>query len=272
MAIRRSQKLNKSRKNRRISSLKAQRRALRGLRIEPLEARQLLAVGPQLVGIQPNEGELLTQDQTRNTAPLELKFLFNSTANIDQNSLPTDESNPQWYDSIQITRSGDDGTFEHASIFSDFNTGGLVTVEFEAVAAGQAGSLVQIQFDKADLGAASRRPAISATGNSILITLNTNVGRTTRAADLIAQVNTDPASSGLITARLRSGSGAIDVTTPIITYSPLNMTPANTATATTNFNATGLQVEFVAAEPGMASNGISVAVTPRTWGWVPHHR
>ncbi len=261
MAIRRSHKLKKLRKNRRISSLRAQRRAERGLRLETLEERQLLAVGPQLVGIQPNVGELLTPNETRDTAPLELRFLFNSTASIDPGSLPTDEANPSAFDSIQITRSGLDGQFERASVFSDFNTLGAVKIEFEAVEVGQAGSLIQIAVEKAELSDESRDPTILVQGNLIQVTLNSTEGSETRAADLIAAINTDAAASLLVTARIRSGSAVVDVTTPEITYSPLVMTAANTASATSSFNSVGLDIELAAAQVGIAGNGIMVSVS-----------
>ncbi len=265
MAIRRSHKLKKSRTNRRISSLRAQRRSERGLRIEPLEDRRLLATGPQLVGIQPNVGELLSEGQVRDTVPLELRFLFNSAASIDPTSLPTDEMNPSLFDSIQITRSGLDGTFEQASVFSDFNTLGAVQIEFEAQASGQAGSLISIEVTKAELGD-SRTPSLTVDGNVIQITLNTKVGKETRASDLIAAINTDAAASSLVTARLRSGSSVTDITTPEITYSPLAMNPANAATATSSFHVPGLQVQLTAAQPGIDGNGIMVQVSKSNLG------
>ena len=48
----------------------------RKLLLESLERRELLAVGPQLIGIQPNNNALLRFDQTDilNVAPQELIF------------------------------------------------------------------------------------------------------------------------------------------------------------------------------------------------------
>ena len=265
MAIRRSHKLKKSRTNRRISSLRAQRRNERGLRIETLEDRRLLATGPQLVGIQPNVGELLLQGQVRDTAPLELKFLFNSAASIDPASIPTDEAQPSPFDSIQITRSGLDGTFQRASVFSDFNTLGAVQIEFEAKAVGQAGSLISLEVSKADLGT-SRVPSLTVQGNVIQVTLNSKVGSETRATDLIAAMNTNAAASKLVTARVRSGSSLTNISTPLINYSPLVMNTANAASATSSFNVSGLQIQFVADQPGMAGNGTMITVAKANLG------
>ena len=236
------------------------------MRIEPLEDRVLLTAGPQLVGIQPNIGELLTDNQIRHTAPRDLTFLFNSVANIDPASLPTDESNLSAYDSIQITRSGLDGTFEHAAVFSDFNTGGAVEIEFTAVTAGVSGSLVSLAVDKADLGDGVA-PTIAVQGQQIQVTLNTTVDSETTARQLVDALNADPSASALVTARIRSGAAATDIATPDITYSPLTMDAANSASAVTDFNTnSGLAVKFTAASPGQDGNGIMIAVSKADLG------
>jgi hypothetical protein len=69
----------------------------RGL-LETLENRQLLA-GPQLIGIQPNEGALITDGSVRDVSPRLLTFRFDQDQRIDPSTL----------DGIQITRAGDDG-------------------------------------------------------------------------------------------------------------------------------------------------------------------
>ena len=83
MAIRRSHKLKKSWKQRRNSSLKAQRRTERGLRFEPLEDRRLLAFGPQLQGVLPDSGSLLNDGDIRDVAPRELLFVFDEVQMLD---------------------------------------------------------------------------------------------------------------------------------------------------------------------------------------------
>src|SRR6056297_495205 len=69
----------------------------RGL-LETLENRQLLA-GPQLIGIQPNEGALITDGTVRDVSPRLLTFRFDEDQRIDPSTL----------DGIQITRAGEDG-------------------------------------------------------------------------------------------------------------------------------------------------------------------
>lgn len=104
MAIRRSHKLWKSRKFRRSSSLRALRRSERGLRIETLEDRRLLALGPQLIGVLPNAGSLLVEGDIRNVAPQELLFKF------DESQVFTDDP-ATLQRAFQITRAGGDGVF-----------------------------------------------------------------------------------------------------------------------------------------------------------------
>ncbi|WP_231615288.1 tandem-95 repeat protein [Novipirellula artificiosorum] len=83
--------------------------------LETLEARQLLA-GPQLIGIQPNEGDLIVDGSVRESAPRVLTFRFDQDQQIDANTL----------DGIRITRSGQDDVFNTADDVRI--TPGLVTL------------------------------------------------------------------------------------------------------------------------------------------------
>lgn len=65
--------------------------------LETLETRQLLA-GPQLIGIQPNEGDLIVDGSTRDTAPRVLTFRFDEDQNINTGT----------FSGIQISRAGAD--------------------------------------------------------------------------------------------------------------------------------------------------------------------
>jgi len=68
--------------------------------LETLETRQLLA-GPQLIGVQPNEGALIDDGAVRSVAPRALTFRFDETQQID----------PATFEGIQIRRAGPDGQF-----------------------------------------------------------------------------------------------------------------------------------------------------------------
>ena len=89
----------RSRSGRKGSLNNARRRHL----LETLETRQLLA-GPQLIGIQPNEGALIVDGTQRDTAPRLLTFGFDEAQQLD----------PSTTDGIRITRSGLDGVFNTA--------------------------------------------------------------------------------------------------------------------------------------------------------------
>ena len=97
---------NNTRRNRRqnkksLSAIKSRR----GL-LETLEKRNLLA-GPQLIGIQPNEGALIQEGTISNIAPRVLTFGFDEDQVIASNAAGE-------VDGIQITRSGLDGVFDTA--------------------------------------------------------------------------------------------------------------------------------------------------------------
>ncbi len=66
--------------------------------LEKLESRQLLA-GPQLIGVQPNEGELIVNGSVLDTAPRVLTLRFDQDQQL----------NPATFDGIRLTRAGADG-------------------------------------------------------------------------------------------------------------------------------------------------------------------
>lgn len=68
--------------------------------LETLESRQLLA-GPQLIGIQPNDGDLIVDGSIRNEAPTSLTFRFDENQQID----------PDTFSGIRLERAGEDGQF-----------------------------------------------------------------------------------------------------------------------------------------------------------------
>ncbi|WP_164101631.1 tandem-95 repeat protein [Candidatus Laterigemmans baculatus] len=104
------------------------RQRLRRSLVETLEQRQLLAAGPQLIGIQPNDGALIEDGVTRNIAPRVLTFRFDQGQQIHPGTL----------DAIQITRAGNDGVFD---------TGDDVAVEPGTISVGSpAGNEVLVRF------------------------------------------------------------------------------------------------------------------------------
>ncbi|MEX0938829.1 MAG: NF038122 family metalloprotease [Pirellulales bacterium] len=79
------------------------------MNLEKLENRVLLALSPQLVSIQPNDGELLNLDggaNLREVAPRDLNLRFDDGQIL----------NPDTLDGVRILRSGFDGEFANDSI------------------------------------------------------------------------------------------------------------------------------------------------------------
>lgn len=114
------------------------RSSVRRVLLETLESRQLMAVGPQLIGIQPNSGDLLQNGEILQQSPTELVFRFNDGIGIDPTTLG----------GIRVIRSGEDGVFERTSIATDFGTGGQTLVEFYAQTPGQAGNGIELRLSQ----------------------------------------------------------------------------------------------------------------------------
>ncbi len=195
--------------------LRSQAKArLRRMLMEHLEQRQLLAVGPQLIGIQPNSSDLLANGEVRTEAPRELVFRFDDSQVIDSSTLS----------GIRITSAGSDGTFGVNTAQSDFGSNGGANIQLSAVVPGQAWT---IQVSHA-VAAANTPPTIAVTGFNVAITLNTNPGGPTTANALIAAINGSSQLAGKLTAQLNGGLGtaALGLATPS-TYSPIPVNRTN---------------------------------------------
>lgn len=222
--------------------------------LEHLEQRQLLAIGPQLAGIQLNDGDLLRAGSVRQISPSELVFSFNDGAAIDPNTLS----------GIRLTRSGGDGLFAKATATSDFNTAGKVVVDFTAINPGESGNNIAISVIK---NAVPTAPLVRVLGNEISVELNSTTGTT--ATELVSAINSHPAASKLLVASIRSGSGSTNLTTPAINYSPIVTRGANAAATTTNLTiGTSVEVKLIAKQAGPAGAGIEVAVSRGDFGGV----
>jgi len=111
--------------------------------LESLETRNLMTTGPQLIGVQPNEGSLIalaasSTPTVLQTSPRELVLRFNDGAEIDANTLS----------GIQIKRAGADGVLSAAYLTTDLGTNGQVVVDFSASLPGQQGNGTEIFFTK----------------------------------------------------------------------------------------------------------------------------
>jgi len=232
------------------------RRSKRSFGIEALEDRRLLATGPLLAGIQPNRGDLLKDGDIRNVAPRELVFRFDEAAAIDEATLSA----------IQITRSGGDFQFSTAKVRTDFNTSGQVIVEFRAQVPGAGGNDVSLMFSKRNVGGAAP-PALSVEGRTILVELNSTPGNQTTAQQVVTAINANPRSRALVQAVVVSGPTSTNITTPSVTYSPLQLRGGNQASVSSNFHSgTNLDITFTAVAAGAAANGLRIEVTKTNRG------
>ncbi len=246
--------------NSRRSSAKARRRSdSRKVLLESLELRQLMAVGPQLISIQPNEGGLINEGQVLNVSPNEIIFRFDDSANIDPLSVGNGKG-------ILISRTGGDGVFDRAYVSSDLGTNGAVVLDFASAVPGQTGNGIQVSFTQVARNDSSR-PVISVTSVGVNIEVNTTFGLKTTAQDILtAFSNSSAASAKIITTRLR-GNAAQVVADTVPVAQPLVLTGANTARASSSLNAgTNVQVEFLAAQAGPQGARSRVVVTQRDFG------
>jgi len=257
MATGRSRKSpSRLRKTRKKREQRRRRREGRHLRVETLEERRLLAVGPQVIGVQPNDGALLNDGDIRNIAPRDLTFQFNEGQVIDATTL----------DALTITQAGLDGQFDVASGRTDFGTGGAVVVEFRARTAGPRGNEISLQFSKTDRGGPGA-PSITVQGKTIFVELNSNLINRTTASALVNTLNNHLEASELIEAIVIAGPGNTNIAAPAITYSPVDVGGANVASVTSNFNTgTNLEVVFIAVQGGPAANGINIHFTKSDHG------
>lgn len=174
----------------RSKKLAAQRQFRRSL-IETLETRNLMA-GPQLIGVQPNNSDILDEGDFLNVAPRELTFRFNDGQSIDTTTVAT---------GIRVTRAGSDGSFGRSSAATDFGTNGRVEIQL-TLATGSP-SPTSIVVTKADLGA-NAAPVIGAlVGNTLSIRLNSNTPTT--ATQLVNAINASSSTGGVLTAEITGG-------------------------------------------------------------------
>lgn len=96
----------KKRHSRKVLRRKSQRVSDRAMHLEKLEERQLLAVGPRLISVQPNDGSLLSNNEVRHIAPRELTLVFQEGQTIDTATLQQ---------GVRLTRTGFDGVFDNGN-------------------------------------------------------------------------------------------------------------------------------------------------------------
>ncbi|EMI42141.1 GEVED domain-containing protein [Rhodopirellula sp. SWK7] len=279
------------RRGKRSMSVRERRATIeRRLHSQSLEARQLLA-GPELVGIQPNSGELIRGGTSIDSAPLfgtdllqtapnELRFRFDSNSSIDVATLlnpATANDDTLLPLGLSITRAGSDQRFETATALTDFGTSVNATenrrveVEFRAAAPGVSGNGTTVRITNASV-AGSAAPVVIASVDpdlkTIDIRLNTNSPRPATVSDLLETLENHPTANQVVTAYSVHGltTTAINTNLPA-TGLTLNLDGANTARATTDLGlGDTTQVRFLANQSGAAGRDISIRITPANLG------
>ena len=229
------------------------RREKRHSLLENLETRQLLA-GPELIGVQPNEGSLLFDGTVLNVSPRELVFRFDDNTVID----------PETLSAIRITRAGEDRVFESATATSDLGSNGQVLLEFRAAQRGGLGNGVTVTLTSSSRTTSA--PIITTTDRNVTLDLNSNPANPTRVQDLISGVANDAAASALLEIIQVSGPSLADVGTTV-QDATLTLQGANAAEAITDFGTSGeVRVRLVSLVPGVDGRDIRLEVEQRAFG------
>lgn len=233
----------------------SRRAAVRQVLLEALESRQLMAIGPQLIGVQPNSAALLEGGEILQVSPRELVFRFDDAVGLDAATLS----------GIRVIRSGADGLFERAAVATDFGTNGQTLVEFYAQQVGEAGNGIKLDFSRASR-TDSRLPRVTVNGRTVNIELNSNPQLQTRVQDLLQVFRQDgsSAASQLVYALRLRGSDTIAIASTADVNSDLVLAGAGAAKASTDFGlGSGVSVQFLARDPGNAGVGTRITVTSR---------
>ncbi|MCY3007183.1 MAG: tandem-95 repeat protein [Planctomycetota bacterium] len=179
------------------------------------EAYAKTSTGPILIGVQPNNSELIENGSVRTVSPRELTFRFDDAQIID----------PATVSGIRVTRAGGDGSFGLPSVSTDFGTNGKVDVQLTAR---NATDSLRINVTRADLGIGAP-PQLSISGDVISVVLNSRSGSTVTAKQLVDFVNSpsSPVASKL-SAKINGGFAAtpLGLTDPS-TYSPIVLAKSN---------------------------------------------
>ncbi len=231
------------------------RRKDRRLLSESLEQRQLLA-GPDLIGIQPNEGALIRGGEVLTVSPTELVFRFDDQTDLDPLTIAG---------GISITRAGADRGFESATATTDLGTGGTVLLEFRAAESGARGNGIEVRLRSSDRGTSSQ--AVNVTVNEVdrivELDLNSNPGRQSVVRDVITAVQNNPAGRRLDRSRpdqrsvlcsrwAQSVGAGIDVV----------LAGANAAQFVTDLGTNGqVRARFISTTSGSEGVGTTISVS-----------
>ncbi len=225
-----NQEPKRSQKKSHLTSSKKGVDRKRKLFLENLEDRRLLTVGPQLIGIQPNDGELISLSsdtpQIRESAPRDLTFRFDENQIFETGRL----------DGIQITRANLDGEFQAAFAETNFGLGGDALMRFTAAKLGIEGNDISLVFSQRNQGGFGL-PEINIEGSQINVVLNISTNFHSTAEQVVAALTQDRDAYALVRVELTDDQYAqVDVTEgETIDYSPVHLSGANDLVVNTGF-------------------------------------
>ncbi len=179
------------------------------------EADTVTSSGPILIGVQPNNSQLIENGVIRTVAPRELTFRFDDSQIIDAATT----------NGIRVTRAGGDGSFGLPSASTDFGTNGRVDVQWTSK---NASELLQVVVSLADLGAGVA-PQFTVVGTEVRIVLNSRADSAISAGDLVNLINS-PASPvfAKISAKVNGGFASTKLgLVGTSTYSPVRLVNNN---------------------------------------------
>jgi hypothetical protein len=255
--------------SRKETTRKRKHSLLRRSLLESLESRQVMTVGPELIGAQPNEGALISLDGSNatatvlNTSPREIVLRFDDAEGID----------PKTLTGIQVKRAGVDGLLSSAYLSTDLGTSGRVVLDFSASLPGQQGNGLELFFTQTQRtssipGKPASWPVLSVSGNRINIQVNTLAGSKTTASDLIRAMTEDSqVASKVLVKRLRGFEGEVIADT-VPANQVLTLEGADSARVSSNLNSGSntLQVEFLSVLPSSSGAGTRIEVVSRDFG------
>ena len=237
-----SVRFRQSRNANRNRRTKVDRRTL----AECLEQRTLLAA-PQFVSVSPNVGAFLTDGVVRTESPKELNFQFSPGQTIDQTTLAA----------IRLVGAGYDGGFTPANTVTDLGTNGAVLLQIGSRRLGPNDNGALLTINVADRGGAGPNVTSNIAGD-LTLTLDSNSLNPTSAQQLIDYASTNAAAKQLMTVSYVSGN--VNTSLATVASTTRNLSGAGAASAISNFGASGLNIRFVAAQPGVSGNDIAVQI------------
>jgi hypothetical protein len=170
--------------------------------------------GPVLIGVQPNNSELIENGAIRTVAPRELTFRFDDKQVID----------PRTVSGIRVTRAGGDGSFGLPSAASDFGTNGRVDIQLTSKLASEP---LRVLVTRADLGLGVG-PQLSLNGSDVSIVLNSRTGSQITAEALVGLINaTNSPVASKLTARINGGLRTTLLGAVNPTFSPIQLSANN---------------------------------------------